>query len=149
MGDRFPASSRKTGFSPEVVDVAYRNPENQKSASRKWYGENKELCNLRARKWYEENKELCTLRSRKSKIKAMARNRRVVLEYLVEHPCVDCGLEDVRVLEFDHVRGEKTRSVCQLSFSGVGVARLLAEVEKCDIRCANCHRVKTRSGGWG
>lgn len=63
--------------------------------------------------------------------------------YLCNHPCVDCGESDPVVLEFDHVRGEKVANVANL-ISGAGkFQRLMDEIAKCDVRCANCHRRKT------
>ena len=64
--------------------------------------------------------------------------------YLVAHPCVDCGEADPVVLEFDHRNPvEKSRAVSDLIHSRTSWARLLAEIEKCDVRCANCHRRRT------
>ena len=60
--------------------------------------------------------------------------------YLMSHPCVDCGQLDVRCLQFDHVRGVKEFTVtqhCDYSWE-----RLSKEIEKCDIRCANCHSIR-------
>lgn len=63
--------------------------------------------------------------------------------YLCNHPCVDCGESDPVVLEFDHVRGVKDTNVANL-ISGAGrMQRLMDEIAKCDVRCANCHRRKT------
>lgn len=68
-------------------------------------------------------------------------------EYLESHPCVDCGESDPVVLEFDHVRGEKTRPVSILVKWSWG--RVVEEIEKCAVRCANCHRRVTASrAGW-
>jgi hypothetical protein len=36
-----------------------------------------------------------------------------------------------------------TRSVSQMISDGLPLGRIVAEMEKCDIRCANCHRRKT------
>ena len=55
--------------------------------------------------------------------------------------CVDCGISDPRVLEFDHVTGTKLRDVCHAALSSVEFAK--AEAAKCELRCANCHRIKT------
>jgi len=77
-----------------------------------------------------------------------AANRRRILEYLLEHPCVDCGEADPIVLEFDHLR-DKTRNVSQLLL-GYSWARIMQEIEKCEVVCCNCHRRRTfiRQGAW-
>lgn len=71
-------------------------------------------------------------------------NRRLLLQYLQDHPCVDCGEADPVVLEFDH-RGheEKVDTVVALVNNCYSWAAILKEIQKCDVRCANCHRRKT------
>ena len=64
--------------------------------------------------------------------------------YLAEHPCIDCGESDPDVLDCDHVRGNKTAVVSVLLQGKYSLKRLMAEVELCEIRCANCHRRITR-----
>jgi hypothetical protein len=81
-----------------------------------------------------------------------AENKRVqqqlVIEYLASHPCVDCGEADVVCLEFDHVRGRKRGDVSRMMGSYTWPT-IRAEIEKCDVRCANCHRRKTaKLNGW-
>jgi hypothetical protein len=73
-----------------------------------------------------------------------------LLIYLRERPCVDRGNDDVRVLEFDHRDGAtKLGAIAILAGQGIGLARVKAEVEQCDVRCANCHRVRTHvQRGW-
>jgi hypothetical protein len=75
-----------------------------------------------------------------------ARNRAFVEAYLREHPCVDCGIADTIVLEFDHVRGQKRREISILVGEGARLAALYAEILKCVVRCANCHRRRTAQG---
>lgn len=63
--------------------------------------------------------------------------------------CVDCGNSDVRVLHFDHVRGTKVQSISTMVRVGAGLAKILEEIDKCEVRCANCHAIATyeRLGG--
>lgn len=77
-----------------------------------------------------------------------AETRRFVYEYFVAHPCADCGADDWRVLEFDHVRGEKLFNVCEIMAKPVEL--VVAEVEKCESVCANCHKLRTykRANSW-
>ena len=94
------------------------------------------------RNFYQRNRPAYLDRSAKQKIESIARNRRLLSEYLREHPCVDRGESDVAVLEFDHLR-DKERSIGQLVLDGVSWQKILTEIAKCDVRCANCHRKKT------
>ena len=68
--------------------------------------------------------------------------RAFMLEYLHAHPCVDCGINDIRVLEFDHVRGEKKGTIGYF-LSTLQANSLKTEIEKCEVVCANCHRIRT------
>jgi hypothetical protein len=69
------------------------------------------------------------------------RNRSHVLAYLREHPCTICREDDPVVLDFDHTR-DKVHHVSDLTSRGRW-SKLLAEIEKCRVLCANCHRRHT------
>lgn len=71
-----------------------------------------------------------------------ARNAAWLLEYLSSRPCVACGEGDPVVLDLDHIRGNKRASVANM-VNGHSLAAIQAEVEKCQVLCANCHRKKT------
>ena len=77
-----------------------------------------------------------------------ARQRSAVefLRGLRAGPCADCGREfPPHVMDFDH-RGSDDKSFWLLQRAGsVSHARLTAELEKCDIVCANCHRARTHA----
>jgi hypothetical protein len=82
------------------------------------------------------------------RLAANMRNSRLVLQRLARAACVDCGVTDVLVLQFDH-RGEKTRDIGWFVSSGSPARRVADELDKCDVRCANCHRRRTATvGGW-
>lgn len=76
------------------------------------------------------------------------RNKQFVWDYLKEHPCIDCGESDPIVLEFDH-QSNKIDSICVMANSAVGLEKIQLEIDKCKVRCANCHRKKTaKDFGW-
>lgn len=93
---------------------------------------------------YSKTKEQHVDKRKTSALAILNANRRVVYDYLNSHPCIDCGNTDWRVLEFDHVRDAKEFNISSL-IGGYKKERLLAEMEKCDVRCANCHRLVTAS----
>lgn len=75
-------------------------------------------------------------------LKVVLRNRKFMMDLLKRSTCIDCGQDDWRVLEFDHVRGEKFADVSCMVKSA-SIQALQDEIAKCDIKCANCHRIKT------
>lgn len=66
-------------------------------------------------------------------------NKSFIKNYLLEHPCVDCGNNDIDVLEFDH-RHNKTMGIANMVYDGFSVESIKLEITKCDVRCANCHK---------
>lgn len=67
-----------------------------------------------------------------------------VVAYLSQHPCVDCGENTVVCLDFDHIDpSTKSASICALAKRGTCLNRLITEIAKCEVRCANCHRKRT------
>ena len=94
------------------------------------------------KKWYENNKKKQVNRVVANRRKNRKVLQKYILEYLSEHPCVDCGLDDVVVLEFDHVRG-KNKNISKLLQEGCNLEKLQEEIKLCEVRCANCHRRKT------
>lgn len=92
---------------------------------------------------YENNKQTYLARARANGSIVIAENRKKLIEYLACHPCVDCGQKDVHVLDFDHVRGKKSEHIARLIGVGYSWVAVEAEIAKCEVRCANCHRIKT------
>jgi hypothetical protein len=100
------------------------------------------------RAYYEELRAHHRRRNNALKALRVAEAQAYVLGYLRTRPCVDCGQPDPVVLEFDH-RGAKRAEISTLVRRGVRQAVLEAEITRCDVVCANCHRRRTaRRGRW-
>lgn len=104
-----------------------------------WCGECKRSYD---RKYYQKTKLLRQKQKQNNSARIRDRNRLYIIDYLSSHPCIDCGESDTVVLEFDHFR-DKTYDVAELSGRCVSLATLQEEINKCEVRCANCHRRKT------
>ncbi len=84
---------------------------------------------------------------RRARKQALARAR-MIDEFKLERGCADCGFnKHPAALEFDHRPGtvkefgiSQLRSCWKRSWLK---AAILKEIEKCDVVCANCHRVRT------
>jgi len=59
--------------------------------------------------------------------------------------CVDCGIAfPYYVMDLDHLNGdEKVDHVSRLCADNVALVYILDELKKCDVVCANCHRIRT------
>lgn len=105
---------------------------------RKHYEANSDKYKKKAKYWNDNNRS-----------EYRARLRRHATEHLLKNPCIDCGETNPLVLDFDHVRGKKVAAVSVLISNATSLKRLKAEIAKCEIRCSNCHRIKTaKEEGW-
>lgn len=102
-----------------------------------------EKRNAYARGWYQRNKSAHYKRVKRTNKGRIVSNKILITNYLLANPCVDCGMKDVRTLDFDHVRGVKIMNISQMLHRGVKMSTVFAEIAKCEVRCANCHRIKT------
>jgi hypothetical protein len=64
-----------------------------------------------------------------------------LIEYFRSNPCTDCGESDPVVLEFDHL-GDKKFNIAK-GIRDRSWESLLAEIARCEVVCANCHRRRT------
>lgn len=105
-------------------------------------------CSRARRKAYWANGE----NKKKTKDRARARHKELaeaIYQLLCEKHCVDCGEQNPVLLEFDHVKGQKTASISRMICHGFGIERIKEEIDKCVVRCVKCHRLKTaKDFGW-
>ena len=73
---------------------------------------------------------------------------RAVVDSLKRAPCADCGgVFDPVCMDFDHRPGEMKRANVSYLVKQKSLDAVLAEVAKCDVVCANCHRIRTKRRG--
>jgi len=99
---------------------------------------------VQARGWRSANPERRREINHESIVRVRARNR-AILTLAKAGPCMDCGRSFPKeCMDLDHREGEvKKRGVGLMM--GVSEAMLLAEIAKCDVVCANCHRIRTNA----
>jgi len=101
-------------------------------------------CHNKYNKSYWKSSPARRLAVKKTTRELQLRNKTFVHEYLTRHSCISCGESNPVVLEFDH-RDPKEK---KFNISD-GVRRcsttdmIMDEIDKCDILCCNCHRVRT------
>ena len=108
-------------------------------------------CRSCAREWYAANQQQHRANVRRRTVATRAEYKRRIGEHLRAHPCVDCGESDIRVLDFDHDVGTDKRSDVAALVAACGRwSDIEAEIAKCSVRCANCHRRVTseRAQDW-
>jgi hypothetical protein len=110
--------------------MAYKDKKDQAAASKRHYEANKKKIKKRS---YLRNKS----------------QRRKAKEYIDAiksiSKCIDCGETNPLVLDFDHVRGKKIMCISNMVRNSYSIETIKKEIDKCEIRCANCHRVVTHT----
>jgi hypothetical protein len=108
--------------------MAYKDKEKARACQRRYYERNRDL-------YYRKNK------NKKEQLRAVAQ------EYKSQ-PCADCGgIFPFYVMDFDHREGEEKLSHVSTLVKMMSLQRLLDEIAKCDVVCANCHRIRTYMRG--
>ena len=130
--------------------------ERKKAAWRKWAGKNRKRLKLYWKRFYRKNKAKCQKYYERRKRRPDFRKRgreaqrrrreklfqvKVKLIELLGGKC-KCGFKDPRALEFDHINPKtKSFNICLNLHQPFSL--LVREAKKCQVLCANCHRLKT------
>ncbi|KKS42830.1 MAG: hypothetical protein UV37_C0016G0005 [Candidatus Collierbacteria bacterium GW2011_GWA1_42_60] len=109
------------------------------------YNHCKECLRIRGKTYYQENHER-QLRLSVNRNRTRRKDQREFVSALKNLPCADCGRKyPPYVMDFDHrdknyKHGNIGTLVSQAYFTK---ERLLKEIQKCDLVCSNCHRIRT------
>ena len=88
------------------------------------------------RAWYHNNKD----KARKHRRKTEAKKNEWFRQFKATLCCVKCGFSHPGALDFHH-REKDTKEFDLGIFNRKTKKQILAEIEKCDVLCANCHRI--------
>lgn len=110
----------------------------------KYYEKCKDCMKIRGRNYYHLNHD------RQLKLALIRRHRAYVekREFIVktkDKPCADCRKRyPFYVMDFDHRDYHiKTKEVSYMFTRNWSLDKIKIEADKCDIVCANCHRIRT------
>lgn len=109
------------------------------SGDSSWYVLNKERAAANGKRWAAANR----LKKRAYQRAASKKRRLAIQAIKLKAGCIDCGYcEHPAALDFDH-------RPLEIKLFSVGTTpngrweQVLREIAKCDVVCANCHRVRT------
>lgn len=105
--------------------MPYKDPQKAKEAKARWY-----LAKDRKRKLVDKNR------------RERASRKQIVDEYKVLHGCARCGYKDYAIAIDAHHTGEKNFCISDGVKGCKAIEAILVELEKCELVCANCHRIE-------
>ena len=112
-------------------------PQEEFTGSQKWC----KICRKEYdRAYYEKNK---TKRINQNS-NLRERNKDFIRSFLQHKCCVNCGITDIRVLDFAHIDSTTKRfSITDAVRCSYSIETIRQEIKKCKVLCANCHRIET------
>lgn len=128
------------------IEQDFRWKNQKKGIRQRWC----KYCQAQAMKaHYQNNAKIYRDRALIRNARVNNENKQKLFTYLSTHPCIDCGNNDIRCLEFDHVERPKTDNIARMVTRGKNWSAIETEIAKCEVRCANCHRIRTlERGNW-
>jgi len=110
-----------------------------KTCKDQWQLEHKDEVIQKRKQWKFDNKEQQTAYL----IEYTRKNNDIIVE-AKNKPCMDCGIKyPFYVMQFDHRPDENKLFVIGAHRNNRSADKILAEIAKCDIVCANCHSIRT------
>ena len=99
----------------------------------------KDCCKKYSKSYYPANKSKWAIRNR-NQTRKLANLIQVIKK---DKACFDCNKTyPYYVMEFDHIKGVKINSISRMRTCG-SWEKILKEIDKCELVCANCHRERT------
>ena len=100
---------------------------------------------ISSRNHYLKNKEKMKAMAKERKIRTIEKSKAFVNRVKAIYSCFDCGLRNPLVMEFDHVHLIKIENISTMIYNGTSLNKIKNEIRKCEMVCANCHRIRTHN----
>jgi len=118
-----------------------KNKEKRAEYDKKYREENRENRIEYEREYREENRERINTLSKELAKKYRKEKKAICLEYL-GGKCVVCGTTER--LEFDHIKREGKKYEISIKLT-CNFDTIKEELDKCQLLCVDCHKIKTKS----
>jgi hypothetical protein len=108
-------------------------------ATEQWKSANQDKMREYRRIWYARHRDFAKERARTKRAELQSS----ITEYKAQQgiKCARCGEDHPAVLDFHHREPtQKEMNISNLASRGWSLTRIIAEIDKCDVLCANCHR---------
>lgn len=116
------------------------NPEKSRDKGRKFRAKHLERLRLNARERYRSDIE----KSREYARKLQAAKYKFVADIKMACGCIDCGFkEHSAALQFDHLPQFEKKFNIGPAIRSRSKQAVMDEIAKCEVRCSNCHAIKT------
>ena len=102
-------------------------------------------CNSkRVKEYYNRNKPLVRKNANKNRKEHLLESKKLIDERR-DSPCCDCKNRfPIVCMDFDHLpEYAKMFSVCEARHRYFNLEKIKTEMEKCEVVCSNCHRIRT------
>jgi hypothetical protein len=97
------------------------------------------------KRWYEKNKQRHVANVMLRKAAIVKEVTAAVRKIKEETPCTDCGNNfPYYVMDFDHL-SDKEYELSLMITQGYGMEKVQREIDKCELVCSNCHRIRTHN----
>jgi hypothetical protein len=94
--------------------------------------------------WYKRNRKRLLIKARANNKLYIKRNREFIKDYKESRACLDCGKKyHPCAMDFDHIKGIKKSNIAILVRMATSISTIKKEIDKCELVCANCHRLRT------
>lgn len=122
-----------------LVEASERRLERREELAlyqREYRQNNKEKVAAAKRIYYQKNKDRAEASQRKR-----SQINRAYINGIKSQPCVDCGkVYPPCAMDFHHLRDKK--NMVSRMIDRARLVDLQSEIEKCEVVCSNCHRIR-------